>query len=280
MAADYFVHVTCAPKQALGSGDAVHGTWALHELLKARSAADVIAQFAEQGGRSPAGVSVTFGTSGPDNRVVEKSATFEELLEQSAPLEMHAGACHGCPANVFVKPFGCGGQIPYPISRAAEEWLMKLLQPTTTVGGFLCSHSIKDFGYTGEPIRKMRARGLLESTTPVARVEGSWLSKRTVTSDQILQAMLAVGEPLNPAHCMGVLLWLGCLRLDGKSLFTVSDAPLVQTLLGLKTPDERRSRTTLDVGPQRQDLSTSSLQSLLKAFYLAWVLDVSILISY
>jgi len=59
-----------------------------------------------------------------------------------------------------------------------------------------------------------------------------------------------------------------------------SDAPLVQVLSRLETPEARRSRTTLDVTPPPQDRSTASVQGLLSAFHLAWVLDVPILMSY
>ena len=111
-------------------------------------------------------------------------------------------------------------------------------------------------------------------------VEGRWLSKTKVTSDQILQGMIAVEEPLDPGHCMGVLLWLGCLRFDGRGLGDAADAPLVQEISRLGTPESRRSRTSIDVTPAPQDRSTASLQDLLHAFYLAWVLDIPILVSY
>ena len=158
---------------------------------------------------------------------------------------------------------------------------MGRVQPTSMIGGFLCNRALQDFGYTGEPIRKMRAAGLLEFREAISKVvEGGWFSKRRITSDQILHGILAVEEPLDPGHCMGVLLWLGCLRLDGKSLGDAADAPLVQEIARLGTPDAKRSRTSVDVTPAPQDRSTASLQGLLHAFHLAWVLDISILVSY
>jgi hypothetical protein len=280
VAADYFVHLACAPKLALGSGDAQRGTWVLLEMLKAGRHAAALQQHAKQQGQSPAGLSVTVGSAGPGASGVEKSFTYEELVSQNSRLETHASACVGCPAS-FGHPFGCYSIVPYPISRAAEEWLMNLVQPTSMVGGFLCSNAMKDLAYTGEPIQKMRTAGLLESSTPVTKVvEGSWLSKKNINSNQILQGMLAIGEPIDPSHCMSVLLWLGLLKLDGKSLFGGSDAPLVGTILDLKTPEERRLRTAFEVGAPRDDHSTASLQSLLKAFYLAFVLGVPILMEY
>jgi hypothetical protein len=281
MAADYFIHLECTPKRSLGDGDAVVGTATLLDLLKARHQAVLIQEAARRDGHSPSGISLTVRTTGPDRRPVEKTVTFEELVSKSAPLESHASACEGCPANLFSAPFGCYGIVPYPITRAAEEWLMGRVQPTSMVGGFLCNHTVEDFGYTGEPIRKMRAAGLLESSKAVTKViEGGWLSKKTLTSDQILQGILAVGDVVDPGHCMGVLLWLGCLQLDGKPLGDASDAPLVQVLSRLETPEARRSRATLDVTPPPEDRSTASLQGLLSAFHLAWILDVPILMSY
>ena len=281
MATDYVLHLACQPKLDLGSGDAIKGSAELLQLLKARNQAALIEDTAKRQGSSPSSISVSVRLVGPDRSPVEKDVTYDQLVAQIAPLAAHAGACAGCPANLFAQPFGCYGIVPYPITLAAEAWLMDRVQPTSMVGGFLCNRAVQDFGYLGEPIREMRAAGLLESQSAVSKVvEGSWFSKKRITSDQVLQGMIAVGEPLDPGHCMGVLLWLGCLQLDGKSLGGAADAPLVQEIARLETPEAKRSRTSLAVMAAPQDRSTASLQGLLHAFYLAWVLDIPILVSY
>jgi hypothetical protein len=281
MPTDYILHLACQPKLSLGSGDAIKGSDQLLQALKARHQAALIEETASKQGKSPSGIGLTIRSVGPDRTPVEKDVTYDQLVALAASLDARAEACADCPANLFSQPFGCYGVVPYPITRSAEEWLMDRVQPTSMVGGFLCHRAIQDFGYTGEPIRRMRAAGLLEGATAVSKVvEGGWLSKRRVTSDQILQGMLAIEEPLDPGHCMGVLLWLGCLQLDGRHLGDAGDAPLVQEIAGLATPESKRSRTSIDVTPAPQDRSTASLQGLLHAFYRAWVLDIRILVSY
>lgn len=158
---------------------------------------------------------------------------------------------------------------------------MGRVQPTSMVGGFLCHRSMQDFQYTGEPIQAMRASELFENAAPLSKVvEGSWLSKKKVTSDQLLQGMIAFEEPIQPSHCVGVLVWLGCVRIDGRVPGDAADISLVQGVFKYKTPEERRNHTVLEISPAPQDQSTASFHGLLHAFYLAWVWDVPILMSY
>lgn len=280
MAADYTIHLECQPKIDLGNGQAIRGTAAILERSKARNQAAHLADSARKQGRSPAGMELIHRFLGPDGRVVDTQVTYESLVEKAAPLLAHEPACAHCPANLFETPFGCFGVVPYPISLAAEEWLMSRVQPTSMVGGFLCRRSIDDFGYDGEPIRRLRERGLMESTKAVEKVvEKGWLSRTKVSSDQILHAMLALQEPTEPVTCMSILLWLGCLTVDGRHLGGVEDAPLMAEVSGLSV-EQRPARTALDVGPPAQQMSTASIQGLLHAFYRSWLLDVPVLVEY
>jgi hypothetical protein len=277
---DYTIHLECQPKLELGNGQALRGTAAILESSKARNQAAHIAQSAAQQGRSPAGMELVHRFLGPDGRIVDSKVTYESLLEKAAPLALHAPACAQCPANLFEVPFGCFGVVPYPISLAAEEWLMSRVQPTSMVGGFLCRRSIDDFGYDGEPIRRLRERGLMESSKAVHKVvEKRWLSSTKISSDQILHGMLALQEPMKPVTCMSVLLWLGCLKVDGRHLGGVEDAPLMAEVAGMSF-EQRRARTALDVGPPAEQMSTASLQGLFHALYRSWLLDVPILVEY
>jgi hypothetical protein len=280
MAVDYTIHLECQPKSELGNGQALRGTAAILERLKARNQAALLAERAAQQGASPAGMAIVHRFLGPDGRVVDSEVTYESLVEKAAPLIPHEPACSQCPANLFEAPFGCFGIISYPISLAAEEWLMSRVQPTSMVGGFLCRRSIDDFGYDGEPIRRLRERGLMESSTAVHKVvEKRWLSSTKISSDQILHGMLALQEPMKPVTCMSVLLWLGCLKVDGRHLGGVEDAPLMAEVAGMSV-EERRARTALDVGPPAPQMSTASLQGLLHALYRSWMLDVPVLVEY
>lgn len=281
MGADYSVHLACEPKTIIGEGDPWKGSNRIRELLKARSQLEVIEETARRIGKSPQEIRLTTVAMGPHRPTTQSDTAYDRLVAQVAPLEAHGHSCEGCPANLFAGPFGCFGFVPYPISSAAEEWLMGRVQPTSTVGGFLCHRSMQDFGYTGEPIRAMRASGLFESTAPLSKVvEGSWLSKKKVTSDQLLQGMIAFEDPIQPSHCIGVLVWLGCVRIDGQVPGDATDISLVQGIFKYKTPEERAHHTALEISSAPKDQSTASFHGLLHAFYLAWVWDCPILMSY
>jgi hypothetical protein len=280
MAVDYTIHLECQPKNELGNGDALRGTGAILELLKARKLVAHMAQRAAEQGISPAGMEVVHRFLGPDGRTVDTPLTYESLVTKAAPLVAHESACAKCPANLFETPFGCVGMVPYPVSLAAEEWLMSRVQPTSIVGGFLCQQMINDFGYDGEPIRGLRERGLMEARTAVHKVvHKRWLSSTKVSSDQILHGLFAQEGPMSPGTCMSVLLWFGCLKVDGRHLGGVEDAALMVEVSEMSV-EQRWARVALDVGPPAEQMSTASLQGLLHALYRSWMLNVPILVEY
>jgi hypothetical protein len=280
MSVDYSIHLECRPKVELGDGEPLRGTAAILEKLKAKNQAVQLARSAAKQGKSPEGMSLVHRFLDPEGRVVDTEVTYESLVEKVGALVLHESACAECPANLFQAPFGCFGVVPYPISLAAEEWLMSRVQPTSMVGGFLCRRSIDDFRYDGGPIRRLRERGLMESSKAIDKVvEKHWLSSTKISSDQILHGMLALQEPTAPVTCVSILLWLGCLKVDGRHLGGVEDAPLMSEVVGMSV-ERRRARTALDVGPPADQMSTASIQGLLHAFYRSWLLDVPILVEY
>jgi hypothetical protein len=277
MAVDWVLHYSCPPKEALGGGDPLAGTERLLDCIKAGNRAAAIADIARRAGDDPRGKPIVVQVRRADGEVEERETSYDELMSEAQELRPHEAACRGCPANVLGRPFGCVGAINYPIRRAAEEWLAGRLQPASAVGGKLFLAAVRDFGYTGEPLRQFRAGGLFEADRPVRKVlKRGLFSSESVTSDQLFQAIFCIGEPLDPGHCLGILLWLGCLCIDGA---VVESPEQALALNRLGNADERRGRTSLELGGEPADGGIEALQLLLRAMYASWVLDAPLWVS-
>lgn len=278
MAVDFVVHYPCRPKHQLGEGDLLVGTEQILDCLKARGRAAAIAEIAERDGESPQGKSVTLRLMhAADGQATDRKVSYEELLNESQRLAPLESECDSCPARLLEKRFGCFGAINYPIRQAGEQWLMNRLEPSSTVGGTLLLSAIRDFGYTGEIIQQFRAANLFEADRAIRKsLKRGWFSSDQVTSDQVFQAIFCVGEQLEPGHCLGILLWLGCIRVDGA---VVQSPEQAMTVNRFASPTERQARTRLDVGEPASEEAVSAMQLLLRALHASWLLDVPLLMS-
>lgn len=267
MSCDYWVELDCAPRRALGNGDVEQGGNAILETLKAAAHASLIEQVAAERGVGPDDIPLRFVQSRPEGST-EVELRHSELLVEAARFGPHAGACEGCAANVRESPAGCYLQLAYPVKEATEAWLLERLQPPGTVGGFLLERALDDFGYDGEPVKEMRHHGLFELEESPSR---DWSPTRRVRADQIWHGILQVGASLDPGHLMGVLLWLGALRVNGRVPGEVrADASLLQKLLQLEAPAQRAMTAGLVLGLETSE-EVAEGQRLLQAFYASWV---------
>src|SRR5262245_47695585 len=141
MGADFIVHHSCEPKLSFGAGDALAGTEAMMAMIKARNRARFLRE--NSPGADPNTLSVTVVRVTPEGQV-EAKVSYNDMMAQAAPLEDHARACQGCPANFLGTPYGCYGAVPYPVTAAAETWLVNRLQLADTPGGNLLLSAIRD----------------------------------------------------------------------------------------------------------------------------------------
>jgi hypothetical protein len=273
MGADFIVHRACEPKRALGEGDALEGTKAMLEMLKAHNRAELLA--ANAGGRDPRSLRLKVVRTGSGG-AVEQEVSYGELRAAAASLHAHAGSCGGCPANVSGNPFGCFGAVAYPVTAVAERWMVDRLQPADRPGGSLLLDAIHDFRYDGAPIREMRARGLFELQRAAEKtVRKKLLHSIRVTGDQLFQAFFSVGGALGPSHCALLLTFLGALELDGRVPETPGDGGLLLAAMQAAPGDARRRLARLSLGTPRPELQP--MHELLRAAYTAWVLEVELL---
>jgi hypothetical protein len=277
MAIDYSVVFDCEPKRYFGQGDCAQGTLSILEALKSRNRAKALRQMIEKAGKDPATTVVTLHVHDQDGNPVEKQATLADLEAHARMLTEQSGFCTGCPANFLRQPYGCFGAINYPISQSGETWLLSRLQPFGTVGAQLCVDYMKEFKVTGESVLKLRQSGFFESkSTPSMVLKKGLLCKVAVSSDQLLQSILHVGNPLGSGHCSGILLWLGAIRKGDKIPTELNDQV---ALFALGTSQARQQHTRVEIGDQSDDPGIKAFQTLVVALYLCWLLDAPLWIS-
>ena len=134
MAIDYVIDYKCYPKHEIT-------TEGILERIKGRARAEaVIKLFRDNGDNRPVpeiGFELERTTASGESET--KIVMIQTLLDQSDELLQYEHYCAGCPANNTGAPFGCIGQIEYPISGKAELWLLNQLPlPTETYLG--CSY--------------------------------------------------------------------------------------------------------------------------------------------
>ncbi len=276
MGADLIVDLSCDAKLTLGDGDQLRGTITIMRMRKSRSQAMAVAAQLQASGAALDQARVTIVVQTPEGRE-ERQVSVAELLSHSAPLQDHADACPTCPANATNQPYGCLGHLPYPITPAAEAWLIDRVQPPGSLGHALVCRMLEDFGYSGEHFATWRERGLLTAPEPQRLVLRDGEPPLTISTDQIFHALFAVGDRLDPTHCALVLLWLGALAIDGAVGATADPTPLI-TMRELDTVELRQARSALVVGPSSDDHGVAAMQLTLGMLWFAWVNDVSLLV--
>lgn len=268
MGADLVIHAECVAKDALGDGDPVRGALRIIELTKAQARAEMV--LARSPGQPPESVSFTIRVQGPHG-IHERQVFAADLLAQAAPLAVHAAGCDGCPANHLRRPYGCYRSITYPITAAAERWLVDRVEPADRLGGKLLMDAIADFGYDGAPMAPWRERGLLQAPAALVCPQAP-----TVSGDQLFQALFGVGTSLDPFHCVLVLMWFGVLEIDGQVPDALDPAPL-QALGTMGTVRDRDRRTRLVMAPTA-DPGIAELQGLLGFLHTTFVVGVPLLV--
>lgn len=280
MAVDYIVALDCDPKRHFGNGDCTEGAVDILERLKSKNRGAMLVELATQGGQNPSEIKVTLNVPDRDGNPIEKKVSLAELDAEAKPLEEQASACTTCPANFLGKSYGCFGVINYPVPAPAENWLLGRVQPFGTVGANLCLQFMSEFGVDGGSIHQMRQSGFFEnSEAQKITFKKRFLKSVSITADQLLETIFMAGEALNPGHCLGILLWLGAIKVDGNVPGGSEDQATLQTLISLKTCEEKDRHAELELGPPTDSEDAEVFQALVKALYLSWFHDVPLMMS-
>lgn len=236
MAIDHVVSLDCAPKRALG----VEG---LVDRIKARSRAEGVIRFAREHGDTRPVEAITFkiGMMGPKGVFEEREASVSSLLQHSAALEPHRGACATCPANRGKREgFGCYQSINYPIRASTEEWLVQRLPPTLDcTAGYFFGQALVDFKWDGAQAAEMRgsSRTFFESEEQIGVDYGDDV---IIGSNIVFHMMFHLGH-LGSEHAKLLCLFLGVLPhdVDPKILVTPDWTKAIVPIAPQEEPEEQ-----------------------------------------
>lgn len=266
MAIDHVIDLDCVPKRTLSTAGLV-------ARLKARDrAAAVIKLYRDHGDqRPPAEMGFEMVRRTPDGAEETKTILIQDLLDDAAPLDPLAKYCVNCPANRAGTPFGCFSYISYPISRAAEVWLLKQLPgPEDALIFLLLRQTILEYTLQDEQVARMRsAPGIIfESTERFARR----FEDVQITTDQVFEMLFLPGM-ITPAHATLLLLFFGGIPrdMDADTLLRMTQAGSAD---GAAT-DERNAPFLLETDPD-DDESIRDIKAYFEALHYAYRLNVTL----
>ncbi|MBC8100114.1 MAG: hypothetical protein H7Y11_11775 [Armatimonadetes bacterium] len=264
MAIDYIIDYPCVPKRAFTTDGII-------ERLKGEDrAAAIIALFRENGDdRPPSEMGFEFSRSAPNGEEQVRVIVVQDLLDAAAELHTADGHCEGCPANRTGKPFGCMGFVQYPVSEQGELWLLNQLPMTTEpLVWLLLKQGLSEFDYDGASVRPLRAAdGGVYFRTPLAPLRQ--LGEVRIDADQLFEMLFAVGH-INPNHAALLLLFLGGIDrdLEADDIMHITPVP----------PDADTRHPFTIRAADDDDTTTLEIKGFVQALYLAWRLNVRLLV--
>ncbi|MHB8626851.1 MAG: hypothetical protein ACYDBJ_19375 [Aggregatilineales bacterium] len=261
MSIDYVIDWDCEPKAALT-------TPGILARLKARDRAEAIIQLYRERGdrRPPAEMGFELARRTPDGNEETQVVIVQDLLDQATPLDPLAAHCAACPANAAGRAFGCFGAINYPLTRAAEWWLLQHL-PTVDepLPYLLLGQALQDSPGLGERAAPSRATpGVIFQT---GEVFARRLGEFSVTTNQTFELLFLVDSIL-PTYAAMLMLFFGVIRRD-------LEADEMQTLT--PAPADWETHFPFQLSPDPTDDETiAALKQFFAALRIAYGLDVSL----
>ncbi|MFP4323552.1 MAG: hypothetical protein ACLFTK_13955 [Anaerolineales bacterium] len=263
MGVDYSIGYGCVPKEALT-------TEGLISRVKAGERAQLIEQAYRTQGDTRAADEMGFemiyrSADGDESRRIVR---LNDLREMNAELEAYAHHCQGCPANVLGTAFGCIGSINYPISAAAEIWMLQQLPGPEHPVPFLLLKQGPEYGNTGRQAARLRADNpgvFFENAEPLARR----FEDVQVSAEQLFELMFLLGN-IPPKRAVMILLFLGGLSPEIRP----------DALMALTPPPENAAQQYpfLLAPEDTDDASIRDLKAFLKTLHMAVMLDRPVLL--
>lgn len=263
MAIDYQVDFGCVPKAELGA-------WSIVERLKARERAATIVRLFRQNGdqRPPTEMGFEMVRTAPDGSEEVQIVIVQDLINVAAPLDNLAHYCEGCPANALHRPYGCTGFIQYPISSAAERWLLdRLPGADEPLLWLLLRQGVQELHYDGESVKPLRKNGTYFEES---RVRGRDMVEFVFSANQGFEMLFLLGD-IQPAHAGMLLLFFGAVS-------RAVEADWIARLMNQSiTADEIEARFPFAMTDSEIDDATiAQMKAFFRALYHAWRLNVAL----
>lgn len=264
MAIDTIIDYNCVPKQTLTAEGIL-------ERIKGRERAEtIIALFRRNGdNRSPKEMGFEMVRTAADGSEEIQIVVVQHLLDSADELKPLEHYCAGCPANAANRPFGCIGQIRYPISGEAEAWLLNQLPgPEEPLVWLLLRQGIQEFNYDGSTVRPLRAAGTTHFTEQRAQMRN--LTEFDINTDQVFEMSFLLGD-IHPNHAGVLLLFFGAIErgIEADQIIKIGRLPL-----------EERAKFSflLKIDANKDDATTVEIKQFLFALYVAWRLNVPMIL--
>ena len=261
MGIDYVIDWECVPKTTLL-------TQGILVRLKAQNRAQAIIKLYRDNGdmRPPAEMGFELERRTPDGSEEVQVVIVQALIDEAAALDPLAPYCVNCPANRAGRPFGCFDAISYPISRAAEVWLLKQLPtPDDALPYLLLRQVIADSPNLGDQVKRMRATDdvFFETSDVFARR----VEDLSVSTDQLFEMLFLMNAAL-PTYAAMLLLFIGAIPRD-------MDADVLQNLT--PAPADWQTRFPFQLRHEADDDATiAAIKDFLASLYVAYGLNVSL----
>jgi hypothetical protein len=259
MAIDTIIGYNCIPKQTLTSEGIL-------ERIKGKERAETIITLFRRNGdnRPPTEMGFEMVRTAANGTEEMQVVVVQHLLDSADELQSLEHHCVGCPANAASRPFGCMGQIRYPISGEAEAWLLNQLPGSEEpLVWLLLRQGIQEFNYDGSTVRPLRAAG----TTHFAeqRTITRNLVEFDINTDQIFEMTFLLGD-IQPNHAGVLLLFFNAIErgIEADQIIKIGRLP----------PEERTKFSFLHKIDPKDDLTTVEIKHFLYALYVAWRLNV------
>lgn len=258
MGVDYAIGYGCVPKE-------MFTTQGLIERVKAGKRAETIREFYKSAGETRAdedmGFEMTYRTADGDANT--EVIRIDELEAQHQALIPYQSHCEGCPANRTGQPFGCIGNVNYPISGKAEVWLLQNLPSEEEPLPFLLLKEGREMGNTGALAADLRQNSpgiFFESTDSIYRQ----YEEMDVSGEQLFELMFLLGD-IQPKRAHMILMFVGAIdrSLDAQSLFDLVPAPA----------DAAERFPFLLKFEDSDDTTIRDLKKFFHALYRAWLLN-------
>ncbi len=262
MGIDTCINQDCAAKQQLTSEGIL-------SRIKGRQRAALLIETYRKAGdsRPPAAMGFELTRRNAAGEAVTQTVVVQELLDEAAILAAHAAACLNCPANVTNADFGCFGHLPYPLSRAAEEWwLAQMPLPEEPLVWLMLKQLLREMGYDGHSARALRRpAGIFFEAELAPRRQLGTLS---LDGDQLFEMSFLLG-PIQPPHAGVLLLISGAIERnqEADALLRLTSAERAVAFPPLPFRHDEASVT---------DDSTRALIAFLRSLHQAWRLGLTL----
>ncbi len=263
MAIDYVIDYDCIPKQHLGTEGIV-------DRIKGEERAQAIISLFRQNGdeRPPSEMGFEFTRTTPSGDEENRVIVVQDLLDDAEQLTPLRRYCVGCPANRSGKAFGCTGFVQYPVSSDGEAWMLDQLPvPDEPLTWLLLRQGIEELKYDGASVKPLRDASdtYFEARDVLKRKLGEF----SIDSNQLFEMIFAVGH-IGPNHAALILLFL-----DGID----RDIEVDQIMKISPAPPDAELRLPFLLKPEKDDDKTiAELKEFLRALYIAWRLNVRVIL--